>query len=149
MADYRKLNRSHRLSGYKARLPLWGGSQAVREPFDGWTKEDKLPWYQAYNRTKHNRHKHFEDANFGALTDAMCALVILHAAQFMQEDFGRHDYLTESAGRNADNFHEAAGGYFLVEHASNWPLPERYDIEWASLDGQADPFQNFDFKAVP
>jgi hypothetical protein len=148
MKDYRKLEVSHRLSSYRAKLPLWSGGSAVRSPFKAWSSGGSLPWYQAYNRTKHNRHEHFKDANFGALVDAMCGLTILHSAQFRNEDFERASYLLWHGG-SKDGFDEAAGRYFLVAYPDDWPANERYEFDWGQLQKSPDPFQNYDYKAIP
>jgi hypothetical protein len=139
MMDYPKLEVSHRLSSYRAKLPLWSGDLAIRTPFETWSKGGPLTWYQAYNRTKHNRHENFEDANFGALVDAMCGLIILHSAQFRNEDFGRACYLVEGSGLD-DGFDQAAGNYFLVGYPYDWPPGERYEFDWTQLRDTPDPF---------
>ena len=56
MTDYRLVNESHRLSSYEVRIPAWRGSASVRRPFEAWlTGKEPLPWYRAYNKSKHDR----------------------------------------------------------------------------------------------
>jgi len=60
-SDYKKLNRTHRLSSFQVKFPVWHGQHAVRTPFSSWgPSEGKLTWYDAYNDTKHDRHKRFK-----------------------------------------------------------------------------------------
>jgi hypothetical protein len=37
LSDYKKLDKTHHLSAYEVRLPVWRGSQNVRKPFDSWS----------------------------------------------------------------------------------------------------------------
>ncbi len=148
MKDYRKINVSHRLSSYKARLPNWQGTRSTRVPFGAWAINSPLVWYQAYNRTKHNRQHNFHVANFDALVDAMCGLAILLSAQFHLQDFSRSNLLSWSV-EPKDGLYQAIGGFFLVAFANDFPPTERYDFNWTVLKDEADPFQNFNFAAVP
>jgi hypothetical protein len=34
MADYKKINTSHRLSSFSVKLPYWHGEQRIRRPFE-------------------------------------------------------------------------------------------------------------------
>ena len=87
MQDYKLVNHSHRLSAYETRIPGWHGAKGVRRPYTGWENNGPLPWYQAYNKSKHNRHESFPLATFDALIDAMCGLAVLLSAQFHDEDY--------------------------------------------------------------
>lgn len=72
MKDFVKLNTTHRSSSYEVRLPTWYGDGQIRQPFKGWADDRRLPWLQAHASAKHNRHETFEQANFGAVVDAIC-----------------------------------------------------------------------------
>lgn len=50
-------------------------------PFKDWP-ETSLSWYQAYNRTKHNREEAFEDASLENAISAVAAVFVLLAAQY-------------------------------------------------------------------
>jgi hypothetical protein len=70
MRDYKLVNRSHRLSSYEVRIPGWHGAGGIRRPFAAWEDANgSLPWYRAYNKSKHNRHDFFAMSTFEALTD--------------------------------------------------------------------------------
>lgn len=57
-------------------------------PFATWNAADPtgtLPWYDAYNMTKHNREEHLDQATLGHAVEALAALYILLLAQFGYE----------------------------------------------------------------
>jgi hypothetical protein len=70
MQDYRKVNRTHRLSSYQVKVPYWHGVGSIRTPFAAWdgAAGGGLSWYQAYNAKKHDRHAEFNRANFENLS---------------------------------------------------------------------------------
>jgi hypothetical protein len=144
MSDYKKINRSHRLSSFKAKVPYWTGQQDVREPFLNWRDDKALPWYSAYNNTKHDRFENFEVANFGHLIDAICGLAIILASQFMAEDFGPTDGSISLEGPDT-GFEEAIGNYFRISYPNDWPDEEKYDFDWNTLEIESNPFRNIEF----
>jgi hypothetical protein len=144
MRDYRKVNRSHRLSGYRAKLPAWTGAQDTYQPFEGWGEpSSSLPWYQAYNRVKHSRHANFAHANLGNLVQAACALAVVYSAQFMRED-GLPGFLTVTDPRS-DGFEFACGGYFLIKFPTDWLADERYEFNWQTLSKEPEPFSLYTY----
>jgi hypothetical protein len=144
MADYCNVDRSHRLSSFQAKLPVWTGSENVRQPFAPWAKNAHLPWYQAYNSAKHDRHTNFADANFGAVVNAMCGLAILMSAQFMDEDFAPESYL-ELSGGAPGGFEPAIGKYFLTKYPTDWPVEDRYVFDWRAIREESNPFDSFPY----
>jgi len=118
-----------------------GGKNQTRTPFANWKGTKGLPWWKAYNETKHSRHENFEKANFGNMLDAFAGLVVLLAAQFYTDDFGQSYYVAE--GGAGDDFEYAIGGYFLVKFPQSWPAGERYAFDWQQLGQQANPIQLF------
>jgi hypothetical protein len=143
MADYCKIESSHRLSSYTVRLPVWQGLGGEIVPFASWGAAEKcLPWYQAYNATKHSRYGNFNKGNFGNLIDAICGLVAIMSAQFLDEDFGPSIRGLENG--LTDGFEYATGGYFLVKFP-DWPASERYDFDWQTLEKDPEPFQKFPY----
>lgn len=147
MGDYKKVERTHLLSAYEVKVPNWSGAQAVRTPFSAWATGAPLPWYQAYNTTKHDRHSKFEDATFGQMLDACCGLLVVLSAQFETKDFSPGNDVITMEGRG-DGMESGIGGYFRVRFP-NFPPDMRYDFDWKSLQGDADPFQTFDYSAIP
>ncbi len=127
MDDYKKINKSHRLSSYEIKLPLWHGDKALRKPFANWTSGGSLSWYKAYNSTKHDRHEKFKQASFENLTEAICGLVAILSAQFWQEDYiPGNSYLI--ADGSVDGMDTAIGKYFRVRFPTDWNEDEKYDF---------------------
>jgi len=117
MNDYKKLEKTHFLSSYKVKVPNWNGDSETRSPFLAWSKGDPLPWYQAYNNTKHDRHSAFEEATFEHLINACCGLLVLLSAQFETNDFSPGDALL-SVGGPRDGMESGIGGFFRVKFPS-------------------------------
>jgi hypothetical protein len=145
IGDYLKIDSSHRLSSYEIKMPVWHGTANIRKPFLPWQTTNPLPWYQAYNRAKHDRHTHFEDAKFEHVVDAMCGLVAVIASQFIQEDFSPLIRMVRSDAPGA-GFQLAIGNYFLVRFPDDWPDSEKYEFDWyTNLQNDLDPFENIQF----
>ncbi|HWZ94499.1 MAG TPA: hypothetical protein VNW30_04825 [Opitutaceae bacterium] len=140
--DYRKIERSHALSQFEVKLPIWSGASGVRRPFSKWASDESTAWYKAYNESKHNRHQGFEKANFENLTDAFCGLVALLSAQFWKHDFVPDGNRMVMIGPD-DGFEGAIGELFRVKFPTNIPDAGRYQFNWAAIAGENDPFQDF------
>jgi len=80
--DYKKIEQSHFLSRFAVKITDWDGNCGKRMPFRAWCQDRSLNWCQAYNRTKHDRHRNFREANFENLVDAVCGLAAVLASQF-------------------------------------------------------------------
>jgi len=142
--DYMKVNASHRLSSYEVKLPVWNGAGSTRNPFAAWAASQPLPWYQAYNRTKHDRHNRFHEATLQHALDAVCGLVVLLASQFQNHDFAPSDWSLSVGGPN-DGMESSIGGYFRIRYPNDFPNADRYDFNWQALKMQADPFRNYTY----
>jgi hypothetical protein len=144
VGDYVKINASHRLSSYEIKMPFWYGTGALRKPFLPWATGKPLPWYQAYNRAKHDRHRHFADATFAHTIDAMCGLVAVISSQFIRQDFSASDVLL-SVGP-IQEFQLAIGNYFPVRFPDDWPHSEKYEFDWFNtIRNDPEPFQQIKF----
>jgi len=143
MTDYSKLEKTHHLSSFSVRLPLWEGARNPRMPYEHWKHGHGLPWYQAYNETKHSRHENFEQSSFGNMLDAVCGLVAILASQFAIIDFGPEHYTGPSS--RVAGFDVAIGGYFEVKFPDDWPSSEQYDFDWSRLRNDPSPFENLEF----
>jgi hypothetical protein len=145
--DYEKLNATHRLSSFQVKFPVWHGNHAVRTPFASWGPSGRmLTWYDAYNATKHDRHKQFKEANFGNLLDAVAGLVALLSSQFGDYEF-EGPYVTYFVDDTykSDGFETAVGKYLRIKYPDDWPDNERYDFEWEKIASDPDPFQSLQF----
>jgi hypothetical protein len=84
MTDYKKIDKTHRLSSYEVLLPMWDLYPRIFKPFEPWKAGHTLPWYQAYNASKHNRHEAFKRANLENLVSAVAGLLVVISSQFMR-----------------------------------------------------------------
>ena len=145
--DYRKIEQSHFISRYEVKIPTWQGQQSIRKPFNSWaTSTPSLTWYQAYNKTKHDRHINFADANFENLMTSACALAALMAAQFLDHDFSPGPMtLSINPGGPTDGFKPGIGGFFRIKYPDINAIPstEQYDFQHKDIDFNADIFQKF------
>lgn len=150
--DYRLLNHTHRLAAYEVSVPGWHGSEGIRRPFANWDNPmDTLPWYQAYNQSKHDRHNNFSKATFRHLVDAVGGLLVLLTAQFGDEDFSSGDRCLALSGYSfydGDGMDTAIGGFFRVKKPQDWPADERYDFRWQDLESDPNPIDTFDYNAL-
>lgn len=142
-SDYRKIDRTHLLSGYEVKVPNWRGNSGTFKPFGAWASGSALTWYDAYNSAKHDRHSQFQDANLENLLGAFTGLAATLPAQFYTNDFQPVGIGTEVGGPPS-GWDTAIGGFFWVKFPQ-WPMSERYDFEWQTLKSQADPFQDLTF----
>ncbi len=134
MRDYAKVEASHLLSEYEVKIPYWRGPNQIRSPFKALATQSSLPWYQAYNAAKHDRHTAFKEAKFDQLVEALCGLAVLLSAQFYNYSF------TPGPGflsvENADNGFEVCLGDFFGVKFPDWPDSEKYTFtyeEWSRI----------------
>lgn len=147
--DYRKVNVTHHLSAYKVHIPIWDGAQSCFEPFKAWsTPGADLPWYQDYNKSKHDRQNEFKRANFRNLLHAITGLMALLSAQFRTQDFSPGDDLLAVGGDSYYSTEAGLGGFFHVEFPSDWTDAEKYEFNWSDLKKQADRFQKIDYNVI-
>jgi hypothetical protein len=147
MNEYKKIEKTHLLSIYEVKVPNWSGTRAMRLPFSAWSAGNHLPWYQAYNTTKHDRHSRFDEATFEHLIDACCGLLVLLSAQFGTNDFSSHEEVV-TVGGPGDGMESGIGGYFRVRFPTSWPADLRYDFDWQKLKTESDPFQTMDYSTI-
>lgn len=146
MSDYKKVNPTHHLSSYEIRIPSWHGSTGdLRRPFEEWGNNRALPWYRAYNETKHDRHTAFENASFDHLLSAVSGLAVVLAAQFWTHDFAPSDSLLSVGGGPNDGMESAIGNYLRIRFPSDWNISEIYDFDWQRLESESDPFQTLNY----
>jgi hypothetical protein len=147
--DYKKINKTHRLSSYVVHIPIWSGSNGAIKPFEEWNSGNSLSWYQAYNKSKHDRHNEFHHANFKNMIGAISGLLVLLSSQFRTESFTPGE--GASFGLSTDSYYDtepALGGFFHIEFPSDWPEPEKYDFNWSDLKQQPQRFSKIDYDAI-
>ena len=78
--DYRTLEQYLTLEKFEVGLLLWQPVPSYVRPFASWSNaQPPLPWYDAYNKVKHNRNTEFSAANLRNLQHAMSGLFALLA----------------------------------------------------------------------
>lgn len=148
MSVFRRVERSHHLSAYEVALPAWNGPRRILRPFHAWGGSGPLPWYQAYNASKHDRADAFRRANLENLLDAVAGLLVLLSAQFRTEDFGPQGDFLALQGYALDDMEAAIGQMFRVRFPADWTADEMYAFNWADLKSEAVRFDRFDYDAV-
>ena len=94
--DYVKLLTPLKLDEYSISLPLYPGIPVI-SPFSKWNNTNptqSLDWYDAYNKTKHDRETDFNQATLLNTITAITACAIMVLAQFGKRN-SWDDYLGE------------------------------------------------------
>ena len=155
--DYCLIEVSHKLSAYKVKFPIWKGECNTRRPFANWASRPEknwhvLKWYQAYNKSKHDRHQHFEKASFENLLEAVSGLVVLLSAQFMDESYSPHSKSMGIGGNYSYDydpaFESAIGDYFRIQYPRDWNEEERYGFKWHEISKHEEPIDKIDFDNI-
>ena len=144
MTDYKKIEGSHKLSSFEGKIPVWNGDSNLRRPFENWNTGESLPWWVAYNSSKHDRHNKFEEATFKHLTDALCGLIVILSAQFKDNDFSPVGYGLGLGGIN-DGMEPTIGNYFRIRYPTNWTNDEKYDFNFLEVKLNPNPFNNYPY----
>lgn len=82
--DYVKLHGPLRLEEYSVSLPRYADIGSIR-PFLNWSPAQptqSLSWYDAYNKTKHDRGSHFDQATLLACLHAVAGAITLFSVRF-------------------------------------------------------------------
>jgi hypothetical protein len=157
MVDYRKVDATHHLSSFEVMLPIWNGTPPVWKPFEAWKPlrglpnpgKVGLPWYDAYNASKHDRHDEFKKANLETLVLAVAGLLVLLSSQFLDRDFGAGSTALGLAGEEYHPMEPSLGSLFRVRYPDDWTDAEIYEFDWSVLKEQPQRFEKIDFDAIP
>ena len=136
--DYRKIDVTHHLSSYKVSLPIWNGAPRIICPFKPWRqcrgKKDstnsRIDWYQAYNASKHDRHRSFKEANFENLINAVAGLLIVVTSQFGKQEFSAGSTVVSLSAGEYHSMRPAIGSLFRIQYPDDWLDEELYDFDW-------------------
>ncbi|SKD06717.1 hypothetical protein SAMN05660461_3531 [Chitinophaga ginsengisegetis] len=146
MGVYKKINTTHHLSGYEVVLPIWNEVGRVFKPFEEWGTSNSLPWYRAYNASKHDRKEEFKQANFENLLNAVTGLLVLLTSQFRDMSFSGGIGL--STGYDYHDLDSTIGGLFRIKYPDDWTDDEKYDFDWSQLEKQTNRFQKIDYNTI-
>ena len=144
---YKLVNYSHHLSSYKVGLSQWAGKELLTfEPFKNWNIQNgKVEWYQAYNKSKHDRQDNFRLANMRNLLNAAAGLLVLISSQFRREDFSPSYSRLISGGSFELGMEPSLGELFLIKFPNDWTEEEIYDFDWSELKDENEKFQKFNY----
>lgn len=145
--DYKKINATHHLDGYKVTFPIWTGTNNIFQPFIEWQSSDNLSWYKDYNACKHNRASEMSKANLDNLLKSFSALFVLLSSQFYNESFSPGDTFLALGGAGYYNGKFGIGGYLMIEFPS-WAEEEKYDFNWNLLEHTHDKFDIIDYDTI-
>jgi hypothetical protein len=159
MIHYRKVDATHHLSSYEVMLPIWNGTSPILKPFGPWRswrgrcmpqgEKISLPWYQAYNASKHDRQDEFKKANFGTLVDAVAGLLVLISSQFRDRDFSAGpDPIGSATWLDTQGMEASTGSLFRIKYPEDWTDDELYDFDWSALKNQKVRYEKLDFDAI-
>ncbi len=146
--DYKKVNKTHHLSAYRVHIPIWEGTSSVYEPFKQWAGSTDLFWYQAYNKSKHDRQIEFKGANLENLLNSVAGLLVLLSSQFGTQDFDPGSTLLSVSVDSYYSTEPGLGGFFHIEFPDDWTDDEKYDFNWTDLKKQVDRFQRIDYDNI-
>jgi hypothetical protein len=155
MTDYRKVDATHHLSSYELLLPIWNGTPPTLRPFEPWKASRglpnprgvSLPWYQAYNASKHARQDEFRKANFENLVMAVAGLLVVISSQFRDQEFAPGSNVLTADDPNP--MKPAIGSLFRIKFPDDWTDAELYDFDWTVLKVHNDRFEKIDFNVIP
>ena len=123
--DYVKLLDVYDLRNWKANFRFYPDYGEVT-PFKFWSKNkptQSLNWYDAYNKTKHDREGNFEYANFENVINSVCAAVILLYAQFgTRREFHLSDLADISITPTSNHFVNEFYIPLFSENSQSWQI---------------------------
>lgn len=145
--DYKLINKSHHLSSYKVIYPVWKGDSNTFTPFEHWIDSNILPWYDDYNKCKHDRHSKMELANLNNLLNSFAGLFILLTSQFNTHSYEPGSTLLSLDSK--DDFYPdgefGIGDYLFVKFPNDWSEEEKYDFDWSVLKNEKVKYQLFNY----
>lgn len=112
--DFIKVLPAMKLDEYYIKMPSYP-SIKHSNPFKDWNSENptqSLVWYDAYNKTKHDRENNFSNANLKNAIDAVCAVFIL--------------FFTQYGANEIRKWSSEITSFFQLEETPNWCVTETY-----------------------
>lgn len=141
ICDYHKINECSRLSDYELAITIWYGGRKVLQPFQQWSNDHTLSWYQAYNCVKHDRSTKFELANLDNVLLAVSAVFAVLFSQFYVLSFRGH--VSVGVYHLDDGWYSHANSIFAIKPPNNWPDEERYQFDWPRLRENREPYDKY------
>lgn len=140
--NYFKIASAAKLSDYIVRFGRWETPYAFI-PYKAWRRKKykPLPWYQAYNSVKHNRHKNFSCANLDNLMNAIAGLLCILHAQF-GEDMA--EVCFEQITEIQKDQHKVETSTFVIQ-APIFTDEEMYEFIWENIESNSNPLAEYSF----
>lgn len=140
--DYFKIASAAKLSDYIVSFGRWETPHAFK-PYELWngTEYQPLPWYQAYNSVKHNRHNNFSCANLDNLMNAIAGLLCILHAQF-GEDMAEVCFEQLTAIPNDQQ--KVKTSTFVIQ-APVFKDKEMYEFIWEDIESNPNPVAEYSF----
>lgn len=155
ISDYILIDSTHHLSSYEVSLPIWEGNGRW-VPFEKWkpyrgrslqpTNSISPGWYDAYNKSKHDRQANFHLANFINLIQAVAGLLVVLTSQFKAIDLTSYETKWVNDDESPDKY--ALGGIFKVRYPDDWAEEEMYEFRWSDLSGKSDRFMKINYNQL-
>lgn len=144
MTDYYKLNSAMKLNDYVIKISIWEDTPKIFKPFSSWGTGHTLPWYQSYNKVKHNRSENFKYANLENLFLSIAAVQIILYGQFSVHSFSEFQSTT-SVQSHDDGFMCHDTSIFALKFDGVWNEEEKYSRELANKKLAEIVFQKYCF----
>lgn len=146
--NYQIINKTHHLASYRVHVPIWNGSHSMFVPFAEWEHDNQLSWYDAYNKSKHDRLQQFKMANLTNLLNAVTGLLVVLSSQFHTQTFSA---ASTGLAISIDEYYEgqaALGDFFRIEFPTDWSDDELYDFDWSVLKNEEQRFDKIDYNTI-
>lgn len=106
MPDYLSIKSSKELDKYSVKIPSWRSTDNKINPFETWSANSPIAWYEDYNIVKHNLQSEFKRANLKNVRDSLAGLFVLLYVQYgnkvfdpYQEHIGPTHYMQDDKGK--------------------------------------------------
>lgn len=140
--DYKKVETAIKLTEYSVVMKQWQTKRSVI-PFEAWKNPNEpLPWYDAYNKVKHDRSNKFSMASLDNLCNAICGLLCVLYAQFGKE-IGRIDNISEKLIFSIEEDIIEIGRFDIM--LPTFQENEKYCFDWSKLEVTQEPYFKYDF----
>ena len=149
ITDYYKINKASKLNEYSIKLNLWRPLPLQLRPFIAWNTEEyhALSWYQAYNKSKHNRSANFNLASLENVTNSLAGLFVILASQFAQHVFSPFQmnmgYTTSK--EDGETYFSVQDGLFSIRFPNTWNEEDHLERDWQIYTETPDEYLRFNF----
>ncbi|MBR1916130.1 MAG: hypothetical protein IJ830_06830 [Alphaproteobacteria bacterium] len=139
MKDYIEILKFVDLTKYK--ISLVGYAQSYKcSPFENWDKDkvtQSLPWYEAYNKIKHNREENFHFATLENCINAIAANLIMFAVRFSPTTLYNENDVCSNLARSALDYKIENSRDFYIPLFEGKKSPQgRFGVSYPFKNGE-------------